>query len=106
MLLLPFLPAGIFGRQLWQPAVEIDALYAPQAVSVWIPEGFGLLVIQHECILIGPARRCQTHFLPIYRTAVHSRKINQWSVSDSNLLITNGGIGNFMIPQTIYGIRL
>ena len=73
MLLLPFIPAGVFKVQHRQLPLKIDTLDAPQAVFIWIPQRAGFFIVQNKGAVISPARRHQRNVASVDTAAVHSR---------------------------------
>lgn len=72
-----------------------------KAFSLWVPHAFRFLVIQHKGVFIGPARRSECKDGAVNRTAVHSRQVDQWSVTGCDGLPSDCGVGDFMSPEAI-----
>jgi len=76
---------GNFG----QHSFEIFSLDSHQAIFVWVPEASRLFVVQNESSFIGPAGRNQGQGLAINLAAVHSRQVDQGSVTHGHRVITD-----------------
>ena len=88
VLLQPFFPSGDFVGNLGEHPFEIFPLDCHQAIFVRVPEASRLSVVQNESSFIGPARRNQGQGLTIDLAAVHSRQVDQGSVTHGHRVIT------------------
>ena len=84
----PFFPSGNLMVDHWQQSLEMLSLDCHQAIFVWVPEASRLFVVQNESSFIGPAGRNQGQGLTIDLAAVHSRQVDQRSVTYSHRVIT------------------
>lgn len=84
------------------------AAYSPEAFSLRIPHTFRFLVIEYKGIVIGPSGRGESEGGTVKLAAVHSRQVDQWSVTCRYGLPGYRGVGDFMPPQAInpIGVRL
>ncbi len=73
VLLVPFFPSGDLVGNLRKESLEISSLNTHKTVLVRVPKSAGLFVVEHESILISPARRNERQCLAINLTAVQSR---------------------------------
>ena len=88
VLLQPLLPSGDFVGNLGEHSFEIFALDCHQAIFVGVPEASRLFIVQNESSFIGPAGRDQGQGLSIDLAAVHSRQVDQGSVTYSHRVRT------------------
>ena len=97
---LPFPPAGVIGSQFGQFSFEIHALNTQKSVFIRIPQGSGFTVVKNKCPFVGPARWNQGQGAAVDFAAVHSRQVNQRSVSCRYRLISDTAVGNFMAIES------
>lgn len=83
MFLKPFFPARDLVGNFWEYSFEVFPLDCEEPIFVGIPQSSSLPVVQNEGGIIGPTRWNDGQCLAIDLTAVHSRQVNQWSVTYS-----------------------
>ena len=93
---LPLAPGGVIKLQSWQLALEMLALDAQQAAVPGIPQGAGFLIVEHEHVVIGPARRAQGQVGSVQLTAVHDGQVSQGSVSQGDRAAPHHQIGGLV----------
>ncbi len=62
---------------------EVLPLDTYETPLIGIPEALRLLVVQNKSAFVGPARGGECQCLAVYLTAVHSRQIDEGSVTHS-----------------------